>query len=141
MKRLYPLFFASGFSALVYQVVWTRAAGLALGNTTAAVGTVVAVFMGGLALGSTWGGRLASRGRPLRIYGGIEIAVALLALLVPLLFRWSEPLFRMAYDTPYFGVVRIACCTVILFPATFLMGATLPLLAQEVNRTGGTGKL
>ena len=37
------LFLASGFSALVYQVVWARAAGLAMGNTTAAIGTVVAV--------------------------------------------------------------------------------------------------
>ncbi len=134
-------FFASGLTALAYQVVWTRSAGLALGNAPAAVGTVVAVFMGGLALGSAWAGRVASRVRPLRLYGQIEIAVGLFALAVPWLFRAAAPLLAAAYDTPLFGAAGVLACAVLLFPATFLMGATLPLLAQHVDRKDGAGKL
>src|SRR6185369_16675064 len=55
------LFFASGAAGLVYQVVWMRHAALHLGGTTAAAGTVVATFLGGLALGSFWGGRVVDR--------------------------------------------------------------------------------
>src|SRR6516162_1403136 len=90
-------FFVSGFCGLLYEVVWIRAAGTVLGNTTHAIGTVVGIFMGGLALGGWWGGRQADcRGsaRLLRLYGILEGAVGASALLVPLLFSASEPLFR-----------------------------------------------
>ncbi|MBI2931929.1 MAG: tetratricopeptide repeat protein [Planctomycetes bacterium] len=95
-------FFGSGFSGLVYQVVWTRQAALALGNTTAAVGTVVAVFMGGLALGSALAGRWAARhaGRAsdlLRAYAGLEVGIGAPALTVPLLFRLIEPIHRATH--------------------------------------------
>jgi spermidine synthase len=134
-------FFASGLSALVYQVVWTRAAGLAMGNSPAAVGTVVAIFMGGLAIGSAWGGRAAARVRPLRLYGILEIAVGLLALAVPLLFRAVEPLFAAAYGTPFFLPAGILASSVVLLPATILMGATFPLLVGHAGGAEAAGRL
>src|SRR5581483_5565562 len=98
--RLFVLafFFVSGFCGLLYEIVWIRAAGTVLGNTTHAIGTVVGVFMGGLALGGWWGGRAADRrsgGALLALYGLLEGAAGLSALLVPLLFAASEPLFRV----------------------------------------------
>ena len=56
---LFVLFFASGALALVYQVVWTRMMTHVFGSTAVAVGTVLAAFMGGLAIGSWYFGRIA----------------------------------------------------------------------------------
>lgn len=132
-------FFASGFAALIYQVVWSRAAALVIGNTTAAAGTVVAVFMAGLALGSHLAGRFAARrassGRLhdlVRLYGLLELAIGLFGALVPLLFRALEPAFAALYPFPaLFAAARVILVALVLLPPTLLMGATLPLLVQH----------
>ena len=65
------LVFASGCSALVFQVAWMRELRLVFGATTAAVAAVLAIFMAGLGVGSAVLGKRADRVRdPLRYYGG-----------------------------------------------------------------------
>ena len=89
-RRLFVLLYAaSGAAALVYEVTWTRLLTLQLGHTVAAASTVLAAFMGGLALGSWLAPALgafagprpsdASRGG-LRTYAILEVIVALCAL-------------------------------------------------------------
>src|SRR5687768_13171153 len=56
---------ASGAAALVYQVAWVRLFTLTLGHTVAASSTVLAAFMGGLAVGAWAAGRLAANSRSL----------------------------------------------------------------------------
>ena len=57
-RRLFVLLYAaSGAAALVYEVTWTRLLTLQLGHTVAAASTVLAAFMGGLALGAWIAGR------------------------------------------------------------------------------------
>ena len=51
------LFFLSGVSGLVYQLVWTRMLVLVFGNTLLATSTVLSSFMAGLAIGSYVFGR------------------------------------------------------------------------------------
>src|SRR5438067_9124033 len=99
-RRLFVgLYAASGAAALVYEVVWTRILTLQLGHTVAAASTVLAAFMGGLAIGAWAAGRfLARRAREtyptgpthltdltyppyLTIYAALEIAIAVAALL------------------------------------------------------------
>ena len=80
-------FVLSGATGLIYEILWARMLGLVFGATTLAVSTVLAAFMGGLALGSAFAGRLAQRiTKPVAAYGWMEIAIALYALLVPFLF-------------------------------------------------------
>jgi spermidine synthase len=62
--------------------------GLVFGATTLAVSTVLAAFMGGLALGSALAGACPTHSQAVRTYGWIEIAIGVYALFVPLLFRW-----------------------------------------------------
>src|SRR3954462_13730766 len=57
------LFFCSGVSALIYQVLWIRLLGLTFGVTIYAAATVSASFMAGLAAGSAGAGWLADRVR------------------------------------------------------------------------------
>jgi len=66
-----------------YEVAWTRLLTLFLGHTTAAVSTVLAAFMGGLAIGSASGGRVASRmtrRQALQMYAALELVVIVSAI-------------------------------------------------------------
>ena len=65
---LLALFFLSGATALVYQLVWMRLLMLFFGSTTLAVSTVLDTFMGGLAIGSIVIGRKAdAAARPIAV--------------------------------------------------------------------------
>jgi len=81
---LFIIVLLSGFSALVYQVVWIRMFGLLFGVTVYAVSTVLTVFMSGLALGSVYFGRLADRRKsPLTIFVFLEFGIGFYALFFP----------------------------------------------------------
>src|SRR3989442_13832419 len=96
---LYLLFFASGFSGLIYQVVWVRVFANVFGNTVYSASIVTAVFMLGLGLGSYAAGVLADRryaslapsaaeGRPdsmLHVFASLEFAIGVLGLAISLL--------------------------------------------------------
>ena len=75
------LFFLSGVSGLIYQVVWVREFGNVFGNTVYSASLIIAVFMLGLGAGSYVVGRWADRryaaapGSLLRAYGLFEIAI------------------------------------------------------------------
>lgn len=131
------LFFISGACGLVYEVVWSREFVLVLGGMTHAVTAVVVAFMGGLALGSLWGGRMVDRSRmnPVLIYGLLEGGIGICALAVPFLIGLSKPLLSLAHSGlaghPWlFELLRFFVSALVLFPPTLLMGATLPVLVR-----------
>ncbi|MBM4061502.1 MAG: spermidine synthase [Planctomycetes bacterium] len=143
---LHLLFFVSGATALVYQVAWVRSLTLVFGGSHLAVTTVLAVFMGGLALGGFLLGRRADRAaRPLRLYGLLELGIAGFALLFLGLTTWFPtiygPLARIAEENPaWLTLVRVALATLAMIGPTTLMGGTLPVLVrfltQEPDRLG-----
>src|SRR2546421_13108633 len=95
-RRLFVLLYAcSGAAALVYEVVWSRMLTLQLGHTVAAVSTVLAAFMGGLAIGAWAAPRLVGVAggpkRALRLYAALEVLVAIAALLLPFAIRATLP--------------------------------------------------
>ncbi len=64
---IYAAFFLSGVAGLMHEVVWAKQLVQLIGATAHAQAVVLAVFMGGLALGSAGFGRWVDRhGRPLR---------------------------------------------------------------------------
>jgi spermidine synthase len=136
-RVLAALFVASGFSALVYQVVLSRYLQLVLGSTAQAVSAILVAFMLGMSLGSALGGRLADRSRwPLRLYAGAEIAIGVYCLAFPLLY----PAFRELYLelAPPLGAtaarhaVRFTLgVAAFLIPAAF-MGVTTPAFARAI---------
>ena len=133
------LFFASGFSSLIYQIVWTRMLVLVFGATTFATSTVLAIFMGGLALGSFVAGRFSDKvQRPLFWYGVLEAIIGFWALLTPLLFTAATPLYKFIWLHTHasilpFSLLRFLCTGLILIVPTTCMGATLPLLSRFVS--------
>src|SRR2546426_10370239 len=79
------LFFLSGATGLVYELLWVRLLYQAFGSTIQSVTTVVAAYMGGLGLGAWLLGRRADRHpRPAALYGWLEIAIGALRILSPL---------------------------------------------------------
>lgn len=139
-RRAILLVFAlSGASGLIYELVWMRRLTLIFGSTTLATSTVLAAFMGGLALGSYLFGRFADRSpeTALFTYGLLEVAIALLAVLMPLLFRGVEAVYLRAYPRlegmpQLFFVVQFLLAAVVIMLPTTLMGGTLPLLGRAV---------
>src|SRR6185437_9174387 len=88
------LFFFSGATALVYEVVWSKYLSLILGSTIQAQTVVLAAFMCGLALGNRLFGRWADRlHQPLVAYGYIESLVGVYALLFAFLYKAADSLF------------------------------------------------
>src|SRR5260370_591982 len=134
------LFFLSGCSGLIYEVVWLRMLVRAFGSTTFATSTILAVFMSGLAAGA-WLGGLRSRTAParLRSYGIVELGLAVAAALATWGGRelpnvvaafWSEQGAASAMVI----VLRASLSFLILFVPTLLMGASFPLLAEHFSR-------
>jgi spermidine synthase len=132
-------FLMSGAAGLVYEVLWMRLLVLTLGTTTAAVSTILAAFMAGLALGGYVAGRLIDRrGHPLVVYGVLESLVGIYALAVPVLLgavaaSSSRLLDPSAMSAPTLGLVRFGLSILVLLVPTTLMGATLPILTRFVT--------
>ncbi|MFQ5881426.1 MAG: fused MFS/spermidine synthase [Candidatus Methylomirabilales bacterium] len=133
-------FFLSGATGLVYEVVWTRMAGLVFGNTVYAVTTVLAAFFSGLALGSYLLGPVADRAkRHVHLYGLMEIGIGLYGLCTPLLFRLVENIYLTSYQLGrenllFFTLFQFLLVFTILVAPTTLMGGTLPILSRYFVR-------
>jgi spermidine synthase len=145
LSLLFLLVFCSGVTGLTYQVLWVRMHYDALGITVLAMVTVVAVFMGGLALGSLLFGRMVDRvSSPARLYGLLEIGIGVSAvLLLPLL-----SLFTSIFDSVQrqhelsFGLqtlARVLYSGSVLLAPTVLMGGTFPALCRYLVPTGERG--
>lgn len=127
----------SGAAALVYEVAWTRLLTLSFGHGVAAASTVLAAFMGGLAVGAALAGPASDRlerARAVRLYAFAELLVAALALAMPLGLAAFEPLLRGAYGTGApglaFPVLRLLTALVLVALPAVAMGATFPLAAR-----------
>jgi spermidine synthase len=140
LAAIYALFFLSGAAALVYQVVWVRSLTQVFGGSHQAVTAVLGIFMVGLALGGYTLGRLVDRiGRPLHVYGVLELGIAGSALAFMGLMRIYPalyvPLAQGRDDSiVYLTAVRTAFALVALIVPTTLMGGTLPVLSRFVSR-------
>jgi spermidine synthase len=135
-------FTLSGVAGLIYEVLWMRMLGLVFGATTVAISVVLTAFMGGLALGSAIGGKVAARfENALRAYGIIEIAIGLCAVCLPLAFRFADALDAKIWQTIHpggalFSLLRFVLVAAVLLIPTMLMGATLPIIVSAIRQFG-----
>src|SRR5438067_2416591 len=131
-------FTLSGAAGLIYEVLWMRMLGLVFGATTVAISVVLTAFMGGLALVSAIGGKVAARfGNALRAYGVIEIAIGFCAICLPLIFRSVDALDATVWRRIHpggllFSFLRFVMVAAVLLIPTMLMGATLPTIVMQI---------
>lgn len=146
-SRFIPvLFFISGATALIGEVVWMRMLGLVLGNTVWAASAAVSVWMAGMALGAFIGARLAPRvSRHIMWYGLAEGLIGLFFGLSPWLGDLLVALGAGLGEDLGGGLLvgigqRFVLATLALLPPTVLMGVTLPLLVERLRGMGLAGR-
>ncbi|MZH05249.1 MAG: MFS transporter [Nitrospinae bacterium] len=133
---IYFLFFFSGISGLIYQVVWTRMLTLVFGHTIYSVSVVLSAFMAGLGLGSyLYGTTIDKVGKPLLVYGKVELLIGLSAAFLSLLFSKFSPVYAWFYQWMpdlFFqtGLVKAGLAFSLVLIPTIFMGATLPIMAK-----------
>ncbi|WP_437314163.1 fused MFS/spermidine synthase [Sorangium sp. So ce385] len=140
MRSRFPLvaalFFVSGATGLLYEVAFSKLLAYVFGATAYAVSTVLAAFMGGLALGAHLGGRHAAAARrPLVVYGALEAIVGAICAVSPFLFEALTSAYvavaRAAPDSlALLTVARAALTALVVVVPTVAMGATLPVLSR-----------
>lgn len=134
------VFGLSGAAALLYEVLWLRWLTLSVGHTAAAVGILLAAFMGGLAVGAWGAGRTAgalSPARALNAYAVLELGIASCALLLPPVIESARPLLVWAYAGSggrLFDMVMAGLALVLLAVPAAAMGATYPLAVRWAAR-------
>ena len=133
-------FLLSGAAALLFETLWFRLSGLALGSSVWASSAVLASFMAGLALGNLVAARRGEKvRRPLRLYAALETGVAVLGLglvlgLPSLAEGLAPPLAGLREAPELLNAVRgLVAFALMLLPAT-AMGTTLPLLTRALTR-------
>lgn len=130
------LLFLSGAAGLVYQVLWIKQLSLVVGVEVHAVATGISAFFAGLALGGLLFGRWADRlQRPVQLYVGLELAVAVLGIGATLgLAHAAGPFARLEGSA---GLLAWALPFALVGLPALLMGGTLPVLVRAVAPASG----
>jgi len=132
------LFFLSGATGLIYELLWVRVLYQTFGSTIQSVTTVVAAYMGGLGLGAWLFGRMADRrARPAALYGWLEVAIGGFGVCSPLVLGLAHRLYLSVAGATGGGLgmgasvtLRFGFAALVLLIPTTLMGGTLPVLTR-----------
>ncbi len=138
----------TAIASFVYEIAWIRMLSLVLSSATHSFELMLSAFILGLALGSLWVRRRADRfAEPLRTLGLVQIWMGALALAtLPLYlhaFGWMATFIQTFARTEQgyvgYNIARYAICLLVMLPATFCAGITLPLITRTLI-LGGAGE-
>ena len=145
------IFFASGAAGLIYEILWMRQLAQLFGSTSQSAAVTTAAFFVGISAGSYyWGRRASSLESPLRTYAWLEFGIVVAGLFFFLLFRvyfwFYDAIFTAFSDTGVvFVLVKALLAMLLVCPASFLMGGTLPVMGEflihdrrQLGRWAGT---
>ncbi len=139
-QLLLIIFIVSGFSGLIYESIWSHYLKLFLGHAAYAQTLVLAIFMGGMALGSWLVARASSRIRQLLL--GYVIVEGLIGLLGLVFHRGFVALTDFSFETviPQLGsgagvhLYKWTLATLLILPQSVLLGMTFPLISGGIIR-------
>ena len=139
-RLLFAIFTLSGFSGLIYESIWSHYLKLFLGHAAYAQTLVLAIFMGGMAVGSWLVARSAARLRNLLVaYAAIEGLTGLIALLFHPLYG-SATSFALDTAIPAMqgagaiAVFKWSLAAGLILPQSILLGSTFPLISGGLIR-------
>ncbi|HSD15667.1 MAG TPA: fused MFS/spermidine synthase [Thermomonas sp.] len=136
----------TGATSFVYEITWVRMLSLALGTTIHAFEVMLAAFISGIAFGGLWLRHRADRMQsPLAVAGWVQVLMGLAALgsmfVYSQAFEWVGWLLRViARTSEGYALYNLASGLIsllVMFPAAFFAGMTLPLLTLALLRQGG----
>jgi predicted membrane-bound spermidine synthase len=140
VRFFFLVFTASGFAGLIYESIWTHYLKLFLGHAAYAQALVLAVFMGGMAVGSLLCSKYSERlGNLLIGYAIIEVIIGICAVLFhPLYTRFIKTAFTSfipALSSPMaVAAFKWSTATVLILPQSILLGMTFPLMTAGLIR-------
>jgi spermidine synthase len=149
-KRFFLLLvlFFTGFTSLVYEIIWSRKLSLVFGANTLAVSTVLSVFMAGLALGTLYGGKLIGKAKnPYRFLSFLEVCIGLSCLasfyLIDILRNFYMVLFQLGGENLFYvNILNFILSLLILLLPTFLIGIIFPTILKlyylEIKQLSGS---
>ncbi len=138
------LFFTSGGTGLIYQVIWFKRFGHVWGSSSLAFAAVGGSFLLGLGLGAYLIGKRADQVRsPLQWYGICELLIGIWALVIPFeiaaLVKASSGIYAATAHQPFLSYLMQFCITLLIIgPPCVLMGGTLPLLIRQLTDRNGS---
>ena len=137
---------ATGLASFIYELVWIRMLSLLLGSSTHSFEVMLAAFILGLALGGYAVRRMADRiGDPMHLLAGVQLAMGACALLslfaFPLIYKALQTILsapeRDAAGYNIYVALSMGLAMLMMLPATFCAGMTLPLLTKRLIQQGG----
>lgn len=135
----------TALASFIYEVSWIRLLSLVLGSATHSFELMLSAFILGLALGAFWiRRRMEALTRPLAALAAIQILMGTLAagslVLYERSFDWVANLMaavgRTEQGYALYNLARYGLCLVIMLPATFCAGMTLPLITRTLYVSG-----
>jgi predicted membrane-bound spermidine synthase len=139
-RSLFAVFVVSGFTGLIYESIWSHYLKLFLGHAAYAQTLVLAIFMGGMALGSWAVAHYSSRIRQLLwAYLVVEGLIGILGILF-------HPTFVAAVDFSFASVIpalpagvlinayKWSLGAALILPQSVLLGMTFPLISGGLIR-------
>jgi spermidine synthase len=140
--------FFTGAASFFYEIGWIRMLSLVLGSATHSFEFMLSAFILGLALGSfLLRRRIDTVQSPWRLLAGIQVAMAVLALLTLVVYGATFDVMAAVLDTVrqndrgyvLFNVFSHLICLALMLPVTICAGMTLPLITR-ILLTGRTGE-
>jgi spermidine synthase len=135
----------TGAASFIYEIVWIRMLTLVLGSATHSFELMLSAFILGLAFGGLWiRRRIDNIAEPQRFLGVVQIVMGLAALATLPLYDKTFELMQLAMqalartDAAYgmFHAVSHAIALLVMFPAAFCAGMTLPLITYALLKHG-----
>lgn len=135
----------TAIASFVYEVAWIRLLSLVLGSATHSFELMLSAFILGLSLGAFWiRRRMETMLRPLATLVTLQVVMGAFALLSLAFyqqsFQWTADILAAVGRTDQgyfvFTLARYGLCLVIMLPATFCAGMTLPLITRTLFVSG-----
>jgi predicted membrane-bound spermidine synthase len=139
-RFLLAVFVVSGFTGLIYESIWSHYLKLFLGHAAYAQSLVLAIFMGGMALGSWLIARYSRRIRRLLLaYVVVEGVIGVFGLFFHQTFVAAYA-FSFATAIPalssafWIHAYKWSLGSLLIFPQSILLGMTFPLISGGLIR-------
>jgi predicted membrane-bound spermidine synthase len=144
-RLLLAVAFFTGLASFIYEIVWIRMLSLVLGASTHSFELMLSTFILGLALGGLAVRRRVDRtASPERLLAWVQVAMGLAALMTLPVYDFTfglmeammKALARSAAGYVLFNVSGQAIAALVMLPAAFCAGMTLPLITTALLRRG-----
>jgi spermidine synthase/MFS family permease len=145
LRLIFLLLFAiSGFAGLIYESIWSHYLKLFLGHAAYAQTLVLAIFMGGMAIGAWLPSRYGIQWKNLLLrYALIEAAIGLCAVVFHKLFVnvtdvTFDSLIPMLVSPQSVNLLKWVLAAILILPQSILLGMTFPLMSASLIRRDPT---